>query len=236
MTSRVSDDLDNDLDNDLDDEAVDETADKTADDTSDDTVDDTVAGRLGEQQAEQEAEDARSERRRLGWLREGRRPVVALLVASALLAGLGGWFLTRAAELRDSPSASNTALVDAARTAEVSSAVTLALNRIFSYAYDRTEDTEAAADEVLRGSARQAYDRLFEEVRAQAPTQKLVLTSRVVSTAVQELSADRARLLVFLDQSATRADANTSNASAAQLSVTVRLENGMWVITGLEPR
>jgi len=165
----------------------------------------------------------------------GRRLVVALVVAAVVFAGLGGWFLTQATELRDT-STTNTALVDPGRTAEVSAAVTTALNRIFSYAYDRTEDTEAAADAVLRGSAREAYDKLFEEVVAKAPEQKLVLTSRVVTSAVQELSADQATLLVFLDQSATRADAGTSNASAAQLSVTARLEGDTWVITGLEPR
>ncbi|GAB3437093.1 hypothetical protein [Actinophytocola sediminis] len=185
--------------------------------------------------AELEPADDTPQRGRFGWLRAGRRPLVAVLVVAALLAGLGGWFLVRTAELRAS-SSDNAALVDAGRTAEVSSAVTSALNRILSYAYDRTEETQAAADEVLRGSARAAYDKLFEQIRAEAPTQKLVLTTRVVTAAVQELSADRARVLVFLDQSATRADAGTSNAAAAQLSVTVRLENGSWVITGLAPR
>lgn len=203
-------------------------ADEPADDEPvEDTADDVAEPESGSEPP--------SGRRWFGWVRGGRRPVVALLVVAVLLAGLGGWFLTRADALRDVPS-SNVALLDAARTAEVSAAVTTALNRIFSYRYDRTEDTEAAADEVLRGSAREAYDRLFEQVRTQAPAQKLVLTSRVVTAAVQELSADRARLLVFLDQSATRADADGSNAAAAQLSVTVRLENGDWVITGMAPR
>lgn len=227
MTSRVSD-----LDADETVEAGIETGDETVDDQADDRSDEKDVA----ESAEQDEDEGAQGRRWLGWLRGGRRPVVALLVAAVLVAGAGGWFLLRASALRDSPSSSNTALLDAARTAEVSAAVTTALNRVFSYAYDRTGDTEAAADEVLRGSAREAYDKLFEEVRAQAPTQKLVLTSRVVTSAVQELSEDGARVLVFLDQSATRADTDTSNASAAQLSVTVRLEDGDWVITGLEPR
>ena len=167
----------------------------------------------------------------------GFRPLVVVLAAVAvLLAGLGGWFLLRAADLRDDPAATNTALVDTGRTAEVSAAVTTALNRIFSYSYDRTEVTERAAADVLRGDARDTYDKLFAQVRELAPSQKLVLTTQVVSAAVQQLGPDTATLLVFLDQSATRADKDTNSAAAAQLSVTARLEGDRWVITGLAPR
>ncbi|HEV7650027.1 MAG TPA: hypothetical protein VGP26_17915 [Actinophytocola sp.] len=167
----------------------------------------------------------------------GFRPlVVALAVVAVLLAGLGGWFLFRAADLRADPAAANTALVDTGRTAEVSAAVTTALNRVFSYSYDRTEVTERAAADVLRGAARDTYDKLFAQVRELAPRQKLVLTTQVVSAAVQQLGPDTATLLVFLDQSATRADSGTSSAAAAQLSVTARLEGDRWVITGLAPR
>jgi Mce-associated membrane protein len=167
----------------------------------------------------------------------GFRPLVVVLVAVAVvLAGLGGAFLLRAHALRSAPAASNAALVDTGATAEVSSAVTSSLNRIFSYSYDHTEVTEQAATDVLRGAARDTYDKLFAQVRELAPAQKLVLTTRVVSAAVQVLDADTATLLVFLDQSATRADKNTNGAAAAQLSVTARLEGDQWVITGLEPR
>lgn len=165
-----------------------------------------------------------------------RRLVVLLVAVAVLVAGLGGWFLLRAEELSASPAASNRALVDTGGTAEVSAAVTSALNRIFSYSYDRTEVTEQAAAEVLRGDARETYDKLFAQVRELAPAQKLVLTTRVVSAAVQVLDGDRATLLVFLDQAATRADQDTSSAAAAQLSVTAERDGGRWVITGLEPR
>jgi Mce-associated membrane protein len=167
--------------------------------------------------------------------RPSRRWLV-LLVVAVLLTGLGAWSLVRADELRSSPSAANAALVDTGRTAEVSAAVTSALNQVFSYSYDRTQVTEQAAEDLLRGEARETYDQLFARVRELAPKQKLVLTTRVVSIAVQELTADTARLLVFLDQAATRADRDASNAAAAQLSVTVRLDGERWVITGLEPR
>jgi Mce-associated membrane protein len=165
-----------------------------------------------------------------------RRVAVLLGVLAALLAGGGTWALLAADDLRSASSARNSALVDTGRTAEVSAAVSSALSQIFSYSYDKTEVTEEAAAAVLRGEARTTYDQLFAEVREKAPAQKLVLTTRVVSSAVQSLEGDRARVLVFLDQSATRADAGTSNAAAAQLSVTVKREGGHWVITDMVPR
>lgn len=165
--------------------------------------------------------------------RSGMPPLVVVLVAVAvLLAGAGGVFLVKAAAVGEDP---NTALVDADRTAEVSAAVTTALNRIFSYSYDHTEVTERAADELLRGDARDTYDKLFAQVRELAPSQRLVLTTRVVSAAVEDLGPDTATVLVFLDQSATRAGRDASSA-AAQLSVTARPEGDTWVITGMEPR
>ncbi|MEV4144305.1 hypothetical protein AB0J40_11585 [Amycolatopsis sp. NPDC049691] len=175
-------------------------------------------------------EVAAEEPRRRQWL-------LSLLVAvSVLFAGTGVAFTVAARSAADDPAAANHALTDVGATAEVTSAVTLALNRIFSYSYDRTDVTEQAADDVLRGDARTTYDRLFAQVKEKAPAQKLVLTTRVTSSAVQEIRDGHARLLVFLDQSATRADNNSSSSAAAQLSVAAEREGNTWKITGLTPR
>ncbi|SEF35765.1 Mce-associated membrane protein [Amycolatopsis pretoriensis] len=169
--------------------------------------------------------------------RRRRRFLLPLLVAvSVLLAGAGVTFTMLTRSAADNPAAANHALTDVGATAEVTSAVTLALNRIFSYSYDRTDVTEQAAKDVLRGDALSTYDRLFAQVKEKAPAQKLVLTTRVTSSAVQEIRDGHARLLVFLDQSATRADNNSSSSAAAQLSVTAEREGNTWKITGLTPR
>ncbi|MEV6880083.1 hypothetical protein [Amycolatopsis sp. NPDC051128] len=167
-----------------------------------------------------------------------RRPVLLpLLIAVAVLLAAAGVVFTVAARSADGdPAAANHALTDVGGTADVTSAVTLALNRIFSYSYDKTDVTEQAARDVLRGEARTTYDRLFAQVKEKAPAQKLVLTTRVTSSAVQELRDGNARLLVFLDQSATRADNNSTSSAAAQLSVTAEREGNAWKITGLTPR
>jgi Mce-associated membrane protein len=167
-----------------------------------------------------------------------RRPLLLplLVVVSVLLAAAGVVFTLAARSAADDPAAANHALTDVGATADVTSAVTLALNRIFSYSYDKTEVTEQAARDVLRGEALATYDRLFAQVKEKAPAQKLVLTTRVTSSAVQELREGHARLLVFLDQAATRADNNSSSSAAAQLSVTAEREGNAWKITGLTPR
>jgi Mce-associated membrane protein len=165
-----------------------------------------------------------------------RRLTVLLGVVAVLLVAAGTWALVAAGNLRNSAASQNTALVDTGGTAEVSAAISSALSQIFSYSYDKTEVTEEAARTVLRGDALTTYDKLFAEVRAKAPEQKLVLASRVVYSAVQSLEGDRARLFVFLDQSATRVDTNTTSAAAAQLAITAKREDGHWVITDIEPR
>ncbi|RSM36945.1 hypothetical protein DMA12_38285, partial [Amycolatopsis balhimycina DSM 5908] len=165
------------------------------------------------------------------------RSLPALLLAAAvLLTGAGVWFTLEARSAASTPAAANLALTDVGATADVTSAVTIAMNQIFSYSYDRTDVTEKAAAAVLRGTAKDSYDKLFAEVRQKAPEQKLVLTSRVSAIAVQELRNGHARLLVFLDQSAVRADNNATDSAAAQLSVTAEHTDGHWVVTALEPR
>jgi Mce-associated membrane protein len=166
----------------------------------------------------------------------GRRLPIALLAAAVVLVAAGVWLLVDANGTRTSASARNRALQDPAATAEVSASVTNSLNRIFTYSFDKTQATEQAATEVLRGKALDTYRELFAQVRDLAPQQKIVLTTRVVSAAVQELNDEHAQLLVFLDQSATRADNNSTSAAAAQLSVTAKREGVAWVIVDLVPR
>ncbi len=192
-----------------------------------------TGGDLGDPAAEGEPEAETSlAKPRPVWLQ-----LPALLLAAALvLAGAGVWFTVEARSAAGTSAGANLALTDVGATAEVTSAITVAVNRVFSYSYDRTDVTEKAAAAVLRGAAKDSYDKLFAQVRAKAPEQKLVLTSRVSAIAVQELRDNHARLLVFLDQSAVRADNNATDNAAAQLSVTAERADGTWVITALEPR
>lgn len=222
MSTRVDEEL----------EEVEEVKDEAESEADDDPQDEADLDELADEDPPDEDEDPPAR----GWFASPRRVAILLGVVSVLLAGVGTWGLVAAGNLRDSATARNTALVDTGGTAEVSAAISTAVNQIFSYSYDKTEVTEQAAKAVLRGDALITYDKLFAEVRAKAPEQKIVLTTRVVYAAVRSLEGDQAQLFVFLDQSATRVDTNTTSGAAAQLLITAKREGEHWVITDMAPR
>jgi Mce-associated membrane protein len=161
-----------------------------------------------------------------------RLAAVAALTAAVLLSG---GLLYAAAQLRDPAVSGNHALTDSAATDQVAGEVSNALSRIFAYTPEDTQSTAEAARDVLDGAAATQYQKLFGQIRQQVASQQLTLTTRVVRAGVVSLSASRARLLVFLDQTAQRAGAAPTSA-AAQLAVTAEFKGGHWRITELTAR
>ncbi|UVS78920.1 hypothetical protein [Actinokineospora sp. UTMC 2448] len=208
------------------------------DDTSEDSavadsaVDSEVDSAVVEDPAVAEADES-GDRDEDAAPRRGLRLPIVLLVVSALLVACGVLAVLRADQLRAD---ANVALVDTAGTAEVTRQVREGLEKIFSYRHDDTAATETAAREVLTGAASEQYDRLFAQVREQAPAQRLTLATRVVSSGVVSLNDHTAVLLVFLDQSALRGDTGEATTAGAQLSVTAVLTDGKWRISDLVPR
>ncbi|WP_143230522.1 hypothetical protein [Actinosynnema sp. ALI-1.44] len=151
---------------------------------------------------------------------------LVLVVVAAVLAGVGVFFVVK--------SSSTEPGVDTQAMTEVNGQVKAGLEKIFSFSYDKVDPN--VAKDVLAGSAVGEYDKLIEQVRKDAPAQKLVLATRVTTTGVKSLDGDRAELLVFLDQVATRVDTGKTNGSAAALSVTAEKQNGAWRIISLTPR
>ncbi|MEV4903966.1 hypothetical protein AB0N46_04805 [Streptomyces albidoflavus] len=162
-----------------------------------------------------------------------RRWAPAALAAILVLAG--GGFFYGAHQLRTTPSAENRALTDTEATTQVGGEVSGGLARIFSYTPGGTAATERSARTVLAGKAARQYEDLFDQVRESLAEQRLTLTTQAVRTGVVELTGDRARLLVFLDQTSHRAKGDPATA-AAQLTVTARLTDGRWRITDLTTR
>lgn len=158
-----------------------------------------------------------------------RKLSLALIVVAVVMAAVGTWLTIAAASHR----VVNTAVVDNSATGQVIGQVNEALEQIFSYKFDDTAVTEKAAADVLVGAAKEQYAKLFEQVRQQAPEQKLVLRSKVAVSGVTMLSGDNATLLVFIDQSATRGDTNAGSSGAAQLRVSAQRSDGRWRITEL---
>ncbi|MFJ8045278.1 hypothetical protein ACIRBX_32715 [Kitasatospora sp. NPDC096147] len=157
------------------------------------------------------------------WLRRAA-PVVVLL-AGAALAG-AGWQVRAGADRADLTG------TDPAAQARVTTQVEAVLGRAFSYSADQDETARTAAGAGFAGRAEEQYRRLSGQLRGWTTEQRMSLTSRAVATGVIRLTADRAELLVLLDQSARRAD-GPPTLTGAQLRVTATAVDGRWVITDL---
>ncbi|EFL41510.1 nuclear transport factor 2 family protein [Streptomyces griseoflavus] len=169
------------------------------------------------------------------WGRGGRLRGVLLGGVAALLVAGGCGFLYGAHQQESDGAARNRALTDTGATDRVAGEVGNALARVFSYTPDGTAAAERSARTVLGGRAARQYQDLFGQVRDDLTEQRVTLSTRAVRTGVIELDGDRARLLVFLDQTSRRGD-DAATTAAAQLTVTARLENDRWLIVDLKAR
>ncbi|MGW5349250.1 hypothetical protein ACWERV_01860 [Streptomyces sp. NPDC004031] len=165
-------------------------------------------------------------------------PVALALLAAAtvLLGGFAAFAASRASGLHDSVAAHNTALTDTARTSEVKGQVAEAVNAVFSYDYADPARTDNAAKRLLTGKAVQQYATMLAQVRAQAPTRKLVLTTTVTDTGVDTIDGNRAHLLVYADQrnTSTAKAAAGSTYAPAMFAVDAVRTGGTWKIAAID--
>ncbi|MCX5209146.1 hypothetical protein OG689_07575 [Kitasatospora sp. NBC_00240] len=163
---------------------------------------------------------------------------VALALLTVLLGGFAAVALGAAADLRSAPGVRNAALADPARTNEVKGAVSQAVNALFSYSYADPARSDEAAKRLLVGAAVQQYAGMLAEVRAQAPQQKLVLTTTVTGGGVETIEGDRARVLIYADQRSTStadtAEAGDSTYAAAMFAVDAVRRGEVWQIAGID--
>ncbi|XQE83256.1 hypothetical protein ACN24L_35415 [Streptomyces microflavus] len=163
-----------------------------------------------------------------------RLPAV-LCVLTVLLGAFAAWAFASAASLRDEPARQNTALTDIGATSEVKGRISEAVGAVFSYDYASPARSDRAAKTYLTGRAVQQHKDMLAEVRAQAPKQKLVLTTTVTGSGVEYLDGDRARLLIFADQSNTRTGKDEETTYAAAMFAVDAVRNGdTWRIAAID--
>lgn len=219
-----------------------ETAAETGTEAKTGTGTETDTGAEAEAEAPEDAGDAGdagddtpSAAPRSGPSRPRVRLPAVLCAATVLLGAFAAWAFTSAATLRDDPTRQNTALTDISRTSEVKGQITEAVGAVFSYTYASPEKSEKAARTYLTGKAVQQHQDMLAEVRAQAPKQKLVLTTTVTESGVELLDGDRARLLVFADQSNTRTGKDEETTYAAAMFAVDAVRRGdTWRIAAID--
>ncbi|MFE3517895.1 hypothetical protein [Streptomyces sp. NPDC059166] len=165
-----------------------------------------------------------------------RIPLPAVLCAATVLLGaFAAWSFASATELRDDPTRQNTALTDIGRTSEVKGQVTEAVEAVFSYTYASPGKSDLAVGRYLTGKAVRQHQDMLAEVRAQAPQQKLVLTTTVTESGVELIEGDRARVLVFADQSNTRTGKKEETTYAAAMFAVDAVRRGdTWRIAAID--
>ncbi|MEW2446483.1 hypothetical protein AB0896_02815 [Streptomyces parvulus] len=192
------------------------------------------------------AEEAKAAR-----VRRRRPPALAVLCALTLLLGaFAGWAHAKAGALRDEPARSNTALTDLARTSEIKGQAAKAVDRLFSYDHADPAAFDKAARDLLTGKAVAQHRDLLADVRARADRQKAVITTTVTESAVERIDGDRARVLVYADQSSVATTGKAGKAgkagedkaavedegvyAAAMLAVDVVHRDGRWLVSALD--
>lgn len=176
--------------------------------------------------------------RRLGGSGKVRRKpgyaaLAALLVVGLLLAGAAVFFQVKGSEAR--AATSNSALVDGPATSEVKEAMEKAAERLFSIDHNNLGKTEKAANELLAGGeVKQKYDALMGEIKRLAPDQKIVVTVHAARSAVVNLDGDRARVMVFIDQAATRPQDEQPAVGGAAMWLETQKQGDTWKVTNLD--
>ncbi|MFJ4830822.1 hypothetical protein ACIP79_13030 [Streptomyces sp. NPDC088747] len=198
---------------------------------------DTVRG----EDSAPEADDAADKPARAAQ-RPRRTPAVvgALCVLTLLLGGFAGWAHGRADTLRDKPARQNTALTDVSATSEIKGQTTRAVAALFSYDHTHPAALDEAARELLTGKAVAQHRDLFAAVRDRADQQKAVITTTVTDSGVERIDGDRARVLVYADQSSVSTAAKKDKAddegtyAGAMFAVDVVRRDGRWLVSGID--
>lgn len=152
------------------------------------------------------------------------------LPAAALILSIAALCFGIAAQIASPP---NSALVDPGTNSGLTGQVRGTIEKAFSYDPAKPADSENAAKQGLGGPAVGQYEQLYGQIKRIAREQNIVLGIRVQSAGVISLEGDRARLLVFADQSARRAGTDQHNAGPAQFEVAAQRSGNIWKITGI---
>jgi Mce-associated membrane protein len=107
---------------------------------------------------------------------------------------------------------------------------------LLSYSPESLDKDFATAKSHLSGDFLSYYTQFTDQIVAPAAKEKsLKTTAHIMGAGVQELHADSAVVLVYVDQSTTSKDRPDPTLSASTVLVSMNRINGSWLITKFDP-
>jgi Mce-associated membrane protein len=156
--------------------------------------------------------------------------IIALVVATAGAATLGGWQMqlkNRQPRVDQDQVADRQAAVRAASDGAVA---------VLSYSPDTFEKDFAAAEAHLTGAFLDYYKQFTSQVVAPAIRQKAVKTSAtVVRAGVATLTSQKGSILLFINQTTTSQDRPEATQSVSSVNVGLTNVHGAWLIDTFTP-
>jgi len=148
----------------------------------------------------------------------------------ALLVGAGA---SAGAQEDDLSGAKNRAWLDTNATDEVLTRARTVSEELFTFTYTDLEAHKTRFAELTTGAFSRQYAELFETVVSQATSQRLSLASTAADVAVRQLDDESAEVLVFLDQTGTRADTGAQTVGKSMFLASLRRVAGTWKFSHL---
>lgn len=155
---------------------------------------------------------------------------IALGLAITAATSVGAWQLT--VKNRELPPVADNAgarqaVTDAAKTNVV---------KVLTYRPETVEQDTSAAAAVTTGDFRAYYIRFARQIVVPTAREKGVTTSAtVVRAGVESLTAQKASILVFINQNTTSRDKPTPEAQNSSVRVGMTKLNGTWLIDHFDP-
>lgn len=148
----------------------------------------------------------------------GALGLVLLLAIGAV--GWGQWWLHDQHRADDRAAAAKRAADDA-------------VTAVLSYDYRRLQAGMDATNKLLTGDARTQYADLAKPLLTSAPKLHAVMQAQVKNSTVLACDADSARVLLFVDQTASSTKLAKPQLDESRIVVTMKRLGGRWLVSSL---
>jgi Mce-associated membrane protein len=111
-----------------------------------------------------------------------------------------------------------------------------AVPKLLSYTPENVEASLNSARSLLTVTFKESYGDIIDRTIIQAAkSQRITTAAKVVGTAVESLTDDTAKVLVFVNQETTKAADIAPTKTANSVRAGLQKVNGAWLIDGFDP-